>query len=305
MYNQYRCCNQRTIISQRGTCHFLYSVLWTEEAVLTRSGVLTVHNMRAWATQNLRATRDSSFQQDLMSNFGRNSIWMHVTQDRLGGPHYADSTFVWGCASSITVSLNMFRVDCAVGLATTFRIDGLRAEVQSPDFHVLPMWPPSEFYSWGCLKDQDCDDLIQVTGADIRNLPVRWVTVRGSIQPRCEACAQEETSNICCVHSVRWCISPHHKIRMCSKKALWSGEWKMLQSTELFFVSLSGNQGDQFTCYIKNNCFHFVKSTNSNTKRYQCKNLVTINTVESEGKIFIFLTPIDPRITSLCTALEL
>jgi hypothetical protein len=44
------------------TPQFLCRVLWTDEAVSTRSGVHNLHNLYVWATENLHANRHSSLQ---------------------------------------------------------------------------------------------------------------------------------------------------------------------------------------------------------------------------------------------------
>jgi hypothetical protein len=98
MYNQYKCCSQRTnivVYSSFDDCKivdtptFLCRVLWTDKAVFA-SGVRNLHNLHVWATENLHATRHSSFQHRFSVNIWAGIVDDYVIQDCLGGAQYSD-----------------------------------------------------------------------------------------------------------------------------------------------------------------------------------------------------------------------
>jgi hypothetical protein len=51
------------------TPQFLCRVLWTDEAVFTRSGVHSLHNLHVWTTENPHATRHFSFQHRFVAEY--------------------------------------------------------------------------------------------------------------------------------------------------------------------------------------------------------------------------------------------
>lgn len=62
--------------------HFLRTILWTDESLFTRDGILNLHNWHHYAQENPFVTRNSSFQ----TRFSLN-VWLGLVGDRLIGPH--------------------------------------------------------------------------------------------------------------------------------------------------------------------------------------------------------------------------
>lgn len=61
---------------------FFRKILWTDESLFTRDGMLNLHNWHHYAQQNPFVTRNSSFQ----TRFSLN-VWLGVVGDQLIGPH--------------------------------------------------------------------------------------------------------------------------------------------------------------------------------------------------------------------------
>jgi hypothetical protein len=77
-------------------------MLWTDEAVFTRSRVHAIHNMHLWATENPHVISHSSFRQSVYVRaeiLDDDVIGRYVTKDDPDEPHYCFHCTA-GCASA-------------------------------------------------------------------------------------------------------------------------------------------------------------------------------------------------------------
>jgi hypothetical protein len=157
---------------------------------------------------------------------------------------------------------------------------------------------PLGFYLWGWLQEivhvtevWDHDDLIkctEVAAAEIRNLPRQLVTIRVSVRCHCEAWVKEQGGHF---EHLMWCtFSAHHMIRMYLKWGTLKWWIKNATRERIFFPSFfNSKQGDQLTCYVKKNCFYFVKTGNhNNTMRHQHRHSVIPNNGIPERNLLTF-----------------
>ncbi|XP_067216422.1 uncharacterized protein [Linepithema humile] len=64
------------------TEHFSQNILWTDEAIFTRHGILNQGNSHVWSLENPRAIREQHFQHNFQCN-----VWLGIIDNTLIGPH--------------------------------------------------------------------------------------------------------------------------------------------------------------------------------------------------------------------------
>lgn len=67
----------------RRDLQFPQKILWTDEAIFTRRGILNQRNTHIWAHENPRAVREDNFQHEFQCN-----VWLGILDNTLIGPHF-------------------------------------------------------------------------------------------------------------------------------------------------------------------------------------------------------------------------
>lgn len=69
--------------SERHSPGFVQNILWTDEAIFTRDGVVNYHNLHIWAHENPHEIRRGKFQQRFSVN-----VWIGLLGGTICGPHF-------------------------------------------------------------------------------------------------------------------------------------------------------------------------------------------------------------------------
>lgn len=201
--------------------NFLLKILWTDEAMFTRRGVVNFHNYHVWAHENPRAIRPTHFQHEFSVN-----VWLGIIGDNICGPHILPPrlnavSFFEFLDENIPDVLPLH-----VRHNSWLQLDGAPAHYGIQVRNWLnanyprrwigrggPVaWParspditPLDFFAWGFLKEKvysspvnTRDELIdRINNAcdDLRQNQHQLALVRRSLIRRCELCTEENGSH--------------------------------------------------------------------------------------------------------------
>jgi hypothetical protein len=106
----------------------------------------------------------------------------------------------------------------------------------------------------------------EMAATGIGNLPRQLVTVRDSIQRHCMVCVREE--GVYFEHLLRCACSALTSLP--SLEQIGILKWQLKNATKeriifSLFISLIPNK-EILTCFVKKNCFHFIKNDSHNNK---------------------------------------
>jgi hypothetical protein len=201
--------------------NFISTVLFTDEAMFARSGILNYHNNHNWDLENPHAIVQTGYQQKFSWN-----VWGGIIGDLLIGPFFLPPTLngnyyryflefkLPGLLEDVTLDVRRIMFFMHDGAPAHFslvarehlnnifpnrwigRSGPVRWPARSPDLN------PLDFFLWGHLKSivystpvQDVQDLKQriINGFEkIRLSPGIFERVRNSIKRRYDVCVQAE-----------------------------------------------------------------------------------------------------------------
>lgn len=198
---------------------FFKKILWTDESVFTREGVLNTHNMHYWSEQNPRATRERSFQRRFRVN-----VWAGVFGDQLIGPYIFEESLTGERYLQFlqhTLPTLLDGVDINRREAIVFQHDGAPPHFTNEVRDWLSLnyptwigrggpvaWParspdltPLDFFVWGFLKnkvystavnsEQELRDRITAAVENLRQELSFKVTV-AAMRKRSRACIRNQ-----------------------------------------------------------------------------------------------------------------
>lgn len=200
--------------------NFCNSVLFTDEASFTRTGIFNTHNMHYWDDENPHTTWNRGHQQRFSIN-----VWCGILGDSLLGPHVLPrrlngQTYLEFLLNTLPGYLE--DISLATRRRAWFMHDGAPAhnthnvrDFLARTFHGKVIahggtiaWParspdlnPLDFFLWGHLKsqvyatpiDREEDLLARIQDAcnDIRNMPGVLARVQQSMVRRCNLCMEQ------------------------------------------------------------------------------------------------------------------
>lgn len=199
-------------------------VLFTDEAIFSREGVVNAHNSHVWAHENPRATRTRAAQRRFSIN-----VWAGIVGDCLIGPYLLPSRLdgrSYGIFLEYVLPDLLHDVPASLRDRIWFQHDGAPShfshyarEYLNRDFPARwigrggPIaWPPRspdlspiDFFLWGFLKglvyetpvtsDEDLVARVVEAAARVRDRPGLFERVRQSMIRRCEACIVADGRN--------------------------------------------------------------------------------------------------------------